>query len=58
MGILGIIWGSRCGGHQELPVSTDIQPLSLNSSVGRAADLIYTCQVRCHGFDSRCFPHI
>ena len=29
-----------------------------NSSVGRAADLIYTCQVRCHGFDSRCFPHI
>ena len=21
-----------------------------NSSVGRAADLIYTCQVRCHGF--------
>ena len=29
-----------------------------NSSVGRAADLIYTCQVRCRGFDSRCFPHI
>ena len=29
-----------------------------NSSVGRAADLIYTCQVRCHGFDSRFFPHI
>ena len=29
-----------------------------NSSVGRAADLIYTCQVRCHGSDSRCFPHI
>ena len=29
-----------------------------NSSVGRAADLTYTCQVRCHGFDSRCFPHI
>ena len=29
-----------------------------NSSFGRAADLIYTCQVRCHGFDSRCFPHI
>ena len=29
-----------------------------HSSVGRAADLIYTCQVRCHGFDSRCFPHI
>ena len=29
-----------------------------NSSVGRAADLIYTCQARFHGFDSRCFPHI
>ena len=29
-----------------------------NSSVGRAADLIYTFQARCHGFDSRCFPHI
>ena len=29
-----------------------------NSSVGRAADLIYTCQTRCHGFDFRCFPHI
>ena len=28
------------------------------SSVGRAADLKYTCQARCHGFDSRCFPHI
>ena len=23
-----------------------------NSSVGRTADLIYTCQVRCHGFES------
>ena len=29
-----------------------------NSSVGRAADLIYTCQVRCHGFDSQCVSHI
>ena len=29
-----------------------------NSLVGRAADLIYTRQTRCHGFDSRCFPHI
>ena len=29
-----------------------------NSSVGRAADLIYTCQARCHRSDSLCFPHI
>ena len=29
-----------------------------NSSGFRAADFIYTCQARGHGFDSRCFPHI
>ena len=28
------------------------------SSGGRAAVLIFTCQVRGHGFYSRCFPHI
>ena len=37
----------------------EIWPLHTSScDFGRAADLIYTCQVRCHGFDSRCFPHI
>ena len=31
---LGGIGEKRCGGHQELPVSTDIyQPLSLNTDI-------------------------
>ena len=35
-----------------------IHKIYKNSSGGRAAGLIYTCQARGHGFDSRCFPQI